>query len=130
MLLFEYNVLIKLIELHFYFKETPMRTEIFHLAADNCEHQVVIELAFGEESNIKGETHHHATVLSFFSSKDEDRIEKAIDMACGNDNDVQHLGWDFDSQIRTFLNLQPNTPPKCCHLTNYLSKRYRISLTF
>ena len=111
-----------------------MSIEIFHLAADNCETQVVLELQMMEDTDVNGKTIYNADVLSFYSSKDDDRIEKSIIVACATNNihesKTNRFGWDFDEQIRPFLKLDKSSPAKCCHLTNYLAKRYNFKLNF
>ncbi|MGR5368463.1 hypothetical protein [Photobacterium damselae] len=111
-----------------------MTIEIFHLAADGCDHQVVLELDFKGKIEIGAVSYQNADVLSFYSSKDDERIEKTISSVCFDNSldtsDVHRLGWGFDDFVAPFLNLPKGTVAKCCHLTNYLSKRYHIKLNF
>ena len=111
-----------------------MSIEIFHLAANNCKTQVVLELDFTGDTEINGKIIHNANVLSIFASTDDDRIIKAIIVACSlsctHESDTIRIGWDFDEQVRPLLNLAKDTPAKCCHLINYLAKQYGFNLNF
>ena len=108
--------------------------KIFHLAADGCDVQIVLELGYTSKTAVGKEDIQSAEVLSFYSSKTDLRIDRAIDMACEANkaeySDVIHLGWDFDHQIRDFLKLPRGMQPKCNHLISYFSQRYNFKLIF
>ncbi|ELP6118989.1 TPA: hypothetical protein I7730_16165 [Vibrio vulnificus] len=109
---------------------TSNRTEIFHLAADGCDVEVVLSLDF--TSTVDHITHTNVNMCLCVKSTYLQRNDVVELIGASHEMQeihVNHLGWDA-SLIREFLKLPANAELKSKTLIEYFSKRYNFNLNF
>ncbi|KPM98445.1 hypothetical protein [Vibrio alginolyticus] len=109
---------------------TTNQTEIFHLAADGCDVEVVLSLDF--TSVVDHTTYANVNMCLCVKStylQRNDVVELIAESNEMQDIHVNRLGWDA-SQIREYLKLPANAELKSKTLIEFFSKRYNFNLSF
>lgn len=104
-----------------------MKHELFHLAADGCNVQVILKLVFEENH---GEGLAFANVVTCVCTKSDEDVDNILSaLGAHHASDANHLGWHSD-HVRLFLGLPKGTEMKSKHLISYLCKKYNFKLNF